>query len=150
MAAVIAAVAPEGLIGAEPPVDVHERARRFRESIDAGAPGGHWVLEEEGRVVGCADVEQRVAGVFTLGMAIVPEFRGRGQGRMLLDQALMHARDCGGHKLGLEVWPENARAIALYARAGFEVEGLRRDHYRRRDGRLRSSLIMARRLDRPA
>jgi putative acetyltransferase len=81
-------------------------------------------------------------------MAILPEFRGRGRGRMLLDRALAHARDCGGHKLALEVWPENGRAIALYARAGFEVEGLRRDHYRRLDGRLRSSLMMARRLDR--
>jgi hypothetical protein len=30
---------------------------------------------------------------------------------------------------------------------GFEVEGLERDHYRRRDGRLRSRLLMARRLD---
>jgi putative acetyltransferase len=148
MAAVIAAVAPEGLIGAEAPVDVQERARRFRDSIEAGAPSGHWVLEEDGRVVGSADVEQRVPGVFTLGMAILPEFRGRGRGRMLLDRALAHARDCGGHKLALEVWPENGRAIALYARAGFEVEGLRRDHYRRLDGRLRSSLMMARRLDR--
>ena len=35
-------------------------------------------------------------------------------------------------------------AIALYSSAGFEVEGLRRDHYRRRDGRLRSALVMAR------
>ena len=38
------------------------------------------------------------------------------------------------HKISLEVWTDNARAIALYAAAGFEVEGLRRDHYRRRDG----------------
>ena len=51
------------------------------------------------------------------------------------------------HKISLEVWTDNARAIALYAAAGFEVEGLRRDHYRRRDGRLRSTLIMAWRAD---
>jgi hypothetical protein len=30
---------------------------------------------------------------------------------------------------------------------GFEVEGLRRSHYRRRDGSLRSALVMARLLD---
>jgi RimJ/RimL family protein N-acetyltransferase len=45
------------------------------------------------------------------------------------------------------VWTDNARAIALYAATGFEVEGLRRDHYRRRDGRLRSALLMAWRAD---
>ena len=58
-----------------------------------------------------------------------------------------HARSCGAHKISLEVWADNARAISLYAAAGFEVEGLRRDHYRRRDGRLRSTLIMAWRAD---
>jgi GNAT superfamily N-acetyltransferase len=48
------------------------------------------------------------------------------------------------HKIELEVWPHNEAAIALYERLGFEREGLRRDHYRRRDGRLHSSVIMAR------
>jgi putative acetyltransferase len=44
----------------------------------------------------------------------------------------------------LEVWLDNARAVAVHATAEFEVEGLRRNHYRRRDGRLRSALLMAR------
>ena len=35
---------------------------------------------------------------------------------------------------------------ALYATSGFEVEGLKRDRYRRKDGSLRSALLMARRL----
>ena len=59
---------------------------------------------------------------------------------------LEHARRSGAHKVDLEVWPDNGRAIALYAGAGFTVEGLRDRHYRRRDGALRSSLIMARRV----
>lgn len=49
----------------------------------------------------------------------------------------------------LEVWPDNERAIALYEAYGFEREGLRRDHYRRRDGTLRSSVLMARLLGDP-
>jgi ribosomal protein S18 acetylase RimI-like enzyme len=77
-------------------------------------------------------------------MVIVPEARGRGGGRALLDAVIEHARTGGAHKLELEVWTDNGRAIALYVSAGFEVEGLRRNHYRRRDGRLRSALIMAR------
>jgi CheY-like chemotaxis protein len=63
-----------------------------------------------------------------------------------VEAMLEHARSCGAHKVELEVWPDNARAIALYVSAGFEVEGLRRDHYRRRDGSLRSALLMARHL----
>ena len=50
-------------------------------------------------------------------------------GRGLLQAIVDHAHSYGAHKLELEVWPDNARAIALYKGAGFEAEGLRRDHY---------------------
>jgi ribosomal protein S18 acetylase RimI-like enzyme len=106
-----------------------------------------WVLEQEGRALGLAGAhETATAGVLTLGMSILPEARGRGGGRLLLEAIVEHARARRAHKLELDVWPDNARAIALYASAGFAVEGLRRSHYRRRDGSLRSALMMARML----
>ena len=77
------------------------------------------------------------------------EARGRGGGRALVKAVQDHARANNVHKISLEVWTDNARAIALYAATGFEMEGLRRDHYRRKDGRLRSTLIMAWRVDQP-
>jgi len=144
MAAIIAAVAEEGLIGTEPPVDVEGRAQRFRATIESDGADAAWVLEHAGRVVGNAAVAERVPGVLYLGMAILSDARGRGGGRALLNAALEYAKAIGAHKVDLEVWIDNARAIALYASAGFEVEGLRRDHYRRRDGCLRSALVMAR------
>ena len=145
MARVLAEVAQEGLIATEPPVDVDARAQRMRETIEGEGPGALFVLEDDGRVVGNAGVHQTVAaGVLSLGMAILPEARGRGGGRALLEAVVDHARSCGAHKVELEVWPDNARAISVYGAAGFEVEGLRRDHYRRRDGRLRSAVLMAR------
>jgi len=145
---VIAVVAEEGFLGAQPPVDIDDRVERFRELIERGDPAALWVLEDEdGNVVGHAASQEGVIGVLGLGMAILPAARGRGGGRALLRAVQEHARSCGAHKISLEVWTDNARAIALYAAAGFEVEGLRRDHYRRRDGRLRSTLLMAWRAD---
>ena len=88
-------------------------------------------------------MEETTPGVLTIGIAILREARGRGGGRALLAAVQEHARASDAHKISLEVWTDNARAIGLYAAAGFEVEGLRRDHYRRRDGSLRSTLIMA-------
>jgi putative acetyltransferase len=146
LARVYAAVVPEGFLGREPPVDVAERAALYREMLSAGAPTVVWVLEQDGEVVGIANLTSRVAGVLSLGMAILPGARGRGGGRALLNAVVEHARASGAHKVDLEVWTDNARAIAVYAAAGFEVEGVRREHYRRRDGSLRSTLIMARRL----
>jgi RimJ/RimL family protein N-acetyltransferase len=144
MALVIAEVAPEGLLGTEPPVDLDERAQRFRRLIDGEGSAAMWVLEEGPQIVGAASVQERVPGVLTLGMAILPEARGRGGGKALIDTIVDHAVACNAHKLDLEVWTDNFRAIALYGSAGFEVEGLRRDHYRRSDGSLRSTLMMGR------
>ena len=142
---VLATVAAEGRwIGTDPGFDVAERTARERRSIEEGAT--RWVLEDdEGEVIGNLGVHPTHArGVLSIGMAIVATARGRGGGRMLMDTALRHVATTDAHKIELEVWPDNGRAISLYARYGFEVEGLRRDHYRRRDGTLRSSLIMAR------
>jgi putative acetyltransferase len=146
LAAAMAAVAAEdgGWLATEVPVDLAEAALRFHTATVSPAHA-LWVLDDDdGRVVGCAGLHPTTAdGVAALGMLILAPARGRGGGRALLDAALAHARRGDLHKVELEVWVENARAIALYARAGFAVEGVRRDHYRRADGSLRSVLVMA-------
>jgi [ribosomal protein S18]-alanine N-acetyltransferase len=147
VAAITAVVAEEGSIGAQPPVDRAARAAALRTLLADPGRGGAWVLCDGERVVGTTTALERVAGVLSLGMMLLPEARGRRGGRALLAAVLEHARRVGAHKVDLEVWPDNGRAIALYAAAGFTVEGLRDRHYRRRDGSLRSSLIMARRVD---
>ena len=144
MADVHAAVAEEGFLGAQPPVDLDARAEVLREWISSDGPAAGWVLEDGGRIVGNAFVHPRVPGVLSLGMAILPGARGAGGGRALIEAIMEHAAASGAHKVDLEVWTDNARAIAFYAATGFEVEGVRRRHYRRRDGSLRSTLIMAR------
>jgi RimJ/RimL family protein N-acetyltransferase len=141
-----AVVAPEGFLGVEPPVDVAARAGRYHEMASTG-DGGLWVLEDDAEIVGYATLREARPGVLSLGMAILPRARGDGGGRALLEAVIGHGRRCGAHKVDLEVWLDNARAIALYSRLGFVIEGVRREHYRRRDGRLRSSMIMAIRVD---
>ena len=146
VAGVLARVAEERVwIGTEPPVDVIARAERIREELATGRAVG-WVAIVDGDVVGSLDLRRRERdpAVATLGLALVPEARGRGGGARLLQTALEYASETGMHKLDLEVWLENARAIGLYAANGFQVEGLRRDHYLRGDGEYRSTLVMAR------
>jgi RimJ/RimL family protein N-acetyltransferase len=141
-AAVVAAVAEEGWLASEPPVDVEAFACRVRTMLAGGDT--LFVADDGGAILGTAGLHvTRAAGVVSLGMAVVAQARGRGCGRALLEAAIAHARAAQCHKIELEAWPDNERAIALYERFGFEVEGLRRDHYRRRDGSLRSSQIMA-------
>ena len=52
-------------------------------------------------------------------LAVVPEFRGQGIGRALLDAVAEHARQRGCVKLTLEVQESNRRARQAYESAGF-------------------------------
>jgi ribosomal protein S18 acetylase RimI-like enzyme len=128
-------------IATEAGTPLEELAKRTRRRL-AEAPV-NLVLVDAETIVGVADLgATRVDGVLSLGMGVAPSHRGRGGGRMLIEAAIA-ARPEDVHKIELEVWPDNEAAIALYEATGFEREGLRRDHYRRRDGTLRSALIMA-------
>jgi ribosomal protein S18 acetylase RimI-like enzyme len=80
-------------------------------------------------------------------MWVAASHRGEGIGRSLLDECLRWARDEGAHKVALEVWPHNAPAIALYRAYGFEIEGRKLRHYRRRNGELWDSVLMGLILD---
>lgn len=130
-------------LATEESTPVEELEQRFRASVE-------WdgfflfVLEEDGEPIGSLGLRPAEAeGVLSLGMWILPPWRGRGGGRMLVEAALA-ARPPFVHKIELEVFPENEAAVALYRSFGFEQEGLLRDHYRREDGSLRSALIMGR------
>jgi len=138
-----AVVAPEGSLGVEPPVDIVERTRNYSQVASGNDDGGLWMLEIDRSVAGYATLHEHRRGVLSVGMALLPPARGRGGGRALLDVLIDHGNRSAAHKLDLEVWVDNARAIALYTAAGFVVEGIRRDHYLRRDGRLRTSMLMA-------
>jgi putative acetyltransferase len=129
-------------LATESTTDADELEQRFRGQIERGTP--LFALEDEGTVVGSISLyPTAVSGVLSIGMWILASHRGRGGGRMLMDAALA-ARPEDVHKIELEVWPDNEAAIGLYSGMGFEREGLRRNHYRRQNGSLRSALIMSR------
>lgn len=62
-------------------------------------------------------------------VAVAARSQGQGLGRRLLDELTAEARRRGCTQLYLEVRVDNDRAIALYAAAGFEKQGRRRDYY---------------------
>lgn len=80
-----------------------------------------------------------------LTIAVAPEARRAGLGRVILHRALDAARERGAERMFLEVAADNAAAIALYLSGGFTQAGRRPGYYRRPDG----SRIDARIMDRP-
>lgn len=77
------------------------------------------VMEREGRVLEIED--ETAAGEFYLdSLAVLPQFRGCGVGRVLLSTARDRAFAAGFERVGLLVDFENPRAEALYRSLGFE------------------------------
>jgi RimJ/RimL family protein N-acetyltransferase len=81
----------------------------------------------------------------TLGMAVLRPYRGQGIGTRLLDAAIEWGQHQGLVRLELEVFSNNSRAVRLYERRGFVVEG-RRHGAVSVDGGFVDLLLMARRL----
>ena len=86
-----------------------------------------YVADVKGQVVGWADVSpgQRdsTRHMGSLGMGIDEHYRGQGIGRQLLDAVVEHCWRTGLVRIELEVFVDNARAIALYEKRGFRYEG---------------------------
>jgi RimJ/RimL family protein N-acetyltransferase len=147
--AVFAAVAAEGLwLGAEGGFDVGERRARWLADLDDPSRRAFVAVGTDGPVVGNAFVALAPYGVADIGMAVADGWRGRGLGARLLAALVEAARDLGAHKVALQVWPHNTRAIRLYRAHGFVEEGRLRRHYRRRDGELWDAVLMGLVLDR--
>jgi putative acetyltransferase len=107
----------------------------------------------EDEVVGSLGLETsptrwRMRHVATIGMAVRDDWQGRGVGTALMEAALDLADNwLGMSRVELTVYTDNAAAIALYEKFGFEKEATHR-RYAFRDGAYVDAYSMARILNR--
>lgn len=99
---------------------------------------GVFVIEADGRPAGTVQFQlvNRRSSIAELSqLAVHPDARGRGvadEAARLFQRHLIH--DLGLHRLQLEVYAFNERALAHAERVGFRREGARRYAYRSDDG----------------
>lgn len=126
-----------------PPPD---RVRRFVLGNLKNGTAQFVALDGE-RVVGWCDVTPKAHESLrhsgALGMGVAATHRGRGIGARLMTATLDAASANGLSRVELIVRTDNAAAIALYRRFGFETEGTCR-RYLRVDGAWFDALLMAR------
>lgn len=120
--------------------------RQRLEKNDPARP--HLGAEIDGKLIGdimlAPSTNLRRAHTASFGMCVHDAYQGRGVGAALLG-ALLELTDrwLNIRRMELTVFADNARAIALYERFGFEREGLHRD-YAFREGAFVDALAMAR------
>lgn len=129
----------------------HQWRERLTESTGPGKIDLVLVAERDGAIVGNSGlhlntlpqhVRRRHAAA--IGIAVASEAQGQGVGTALMVAMCNYAdRWIGLLRLELTVYVDNAPAISLYRKFGFEIEGRFRG-YAMRDGQLVDAFSMAR------
>ncbi len=115
----------------------------FRGCLDAGHRCR--IFEIDGVIQGYSLVSMGAGEAHILNLCIHPALRGKGYGRLLLQEQLDALAECDVDMVLLEVRPSNSSAICLYDSLGFNELGRRKDYYPAAHGR-EDALIMARQL----
>lgn len=146
LAALIDAVAAEGefLVAVPGEPDTIEQSARLVSIVMEG--GVSLSLEVDGAMAGNLMIHRRAgrhyAHVAEIAIVVSNAHRREGLGRLLMEMGIAWSRAVGIAKLSLQVFPDNAGAIALYRSLGFIDEGVARGEVRMPSGE-RDLLLMA-------
>lgn len=106
------------------------------------------VAEVNEEIVGFSRCEghtlRRSSHKVEFGVCVLKAYWGYGIGRNLLKEAVHWADSNAVKKITLQVLETNVKAIELYKRFGFEVEGVLRNDKFLSDGKYYSTLVMGR------
>lgn len=104
------------------------------------------VALRDDRIIGHAQVlkfpRQRRKGTGDLIVYLHQDFHSVGLGTAMLSELIELARKERLHRIGLEVVADNEKAVNLYKKLGFKVEGVMRDAYFGEDEQYHDELIM--------
>ena len=112
------------------------------DSIKSPLFHGEVLLDEKGDIIAYYGFYSIIPETHIANLAVREDKRGLGLGNVILERLLSQAIMLGNSEFTLEVRPSNEKAIALYKKYGFKVEGRRRNYY----GDGEDALIMRKRL----
>jgi steroid delta-isomerase len=128
----------EPFLSARRPRGQEELLELIRRSQREPQSSGVFVIEVGGERVGVMEFEtanERSRIAYLGGLAVQPGFRGRGLAEEAARELQRHLLlDLGFHRLQLEIYGFNDRAIRHAERIGFVREGVKRKAYRRHGG----------------
>ncbi|MGE7632533.1 N-acetyltransferase family protein [Bacillus paramycoides] len=106
------------------------------------------IVEVHNRIVGFSRCEgsdlKRLSHKVEFGVCILKEYWGYGIGKNLLQKSINWADANEVKKIALQVLETNDKAIQLYKKLGFEVEGVLKNDKRLSDGKYYNTVVMGR------
>ena len=146
--------AAEKLIAATPGFLIprpHEYAevdvRKKIEDLSRRTNGKYVVAESDGKIIGHALLDpmglEAIAHITRLSIVVHPGYQAKGAGEALLKHLITWAKtEPSVEKIELNVRATNERAIRLYERLGFQIEGRLKNRIKFPDGRYVDDVLM--------
>ena len=108
------------------------------------------IAEEDGTILGWAalsPVSSRCVygGVGEVSVYIAPNSRGKGIGKMLLEQLILESEKAGLWTIQSGIFPENQASIKLHKKVGFRFIGKRERIGKTKDGVWKDNLLFEKR-----
>lgn len=105
------------------------------------------LAEVEGKIIGACGLngssKKRLRHSINLGISILRDYWGMGIGKKLIETGINCAKENDISRITLQVDANNFRAINLYLKLGFEIEGMLKNDKRLVDGTYINSYTMA-------
>ena len=133
-----------------------------RETLKWGAPPydrevlQQWTQDLKNKLILVAHFEKRIIGHCMANISQRPrskgtaqfviyvhqDFQNKGLGTVMTSMAVRLARERGLHRIGLRVVAENKKAIRVYEKVGFRIEGIEREAYYGENGKYHDMVVM--------
>ena len=101
-----------------------------------------WVLEIDKNIQGYFIIQRIIDEAHLLNICVHPDYQGNGLGKVLLDKALLVAKQHKCTSMFLEVRPSNRAALNMYDHYGFCEIGRRNNYYPAKKGK-EDAIVMA-------
>ena len=112
----------------------------------AGDDAIHFVIEDDGKVIGSIQVEEELDPDYefaSIDLFLTSAVQGRGLGPDVIRAIARHLFDVRGHhRLTIDPNLANERAIRAYQKVGFRPVGVMRSYERNADGTWHDNLLM--------
>ena len=105
----------------------YEDEKEHIKKVKSSETSNYFVVMKNNKIIGCigfnGNTARKMKHYGTIGISVLKEYWGRGIAKALLEKLISWAKEKGIKKINLDVFENNERAIKLYEKFGFKLEG---------------------------
>jgi len=105
----------------------YEDEKEHIKKVKSSETSNYFVVMKNNKMIGCigfnGNTARKMKHYGTIGISVLKEYWGRGIATTLLEKLISWSKEKGIKKINLDVFENNERAIKLYEKFGFKLEG---------------------------